>query len=94
MKLVLSTFGTSFATRERARELVQTLPVTTGSDEVRIDLRDVTASPSFMAELLTLLSSRYLGLSIEGGTDHLRGITFSLVERLGLSGRVRDLAKS
>ncbi len=93
MELLLSHHGTSFATRERARELVATLPGTAAQEELLIGLDGVTASPSFMAELLTRLSSRFLSMSIEGGSEHLRGITFSLVERLGLGGRVRDLAK-
>lgn len=91
MELVLSNFGTSFATREKARQVASTLRATEDHDEIRVALGGVTASPSFMAELLTQLSLRYVRLSFEGGSEHLRGVTFSLVDKLGLRGRVRSL---
>ena len=93
MDLVLSKFGTTFATRERARQLATSLDVGDDRREVNVNLSGVsTASPSFLAELLTHLANRFVGISVEGGSDHVQRVTFSLVEKLGLTGRVREVA--
>lgn len=91
MKLALSDFGTSLATREKAREVADSLRGATADVEVQIDFDGVTASPSFIAELLSRLSSHFLSMSVEGGSERVRSITRVLVEKLGLTGRVREL---
>ena len=52
--LKLRDFGSSFATRERARELIHALP---GAHASSIDLDGVLCSPSFLAEFLTSLTA-------------------------------------
>jgi len=52
--LRLRDFGSSFATRERARELIRVLP---GQHVSSVDLDGVLCSPSFLAELLTGLTA-------------------------------------
>ena len=52
--LKLRDFGSSFATRERARELIRALP---GEHTSSIELDGVLCSPSFLAEFLTRLTA-------------------------------------
>lgn len=54
MIIRLSERGTSFATRERARELLGTFD----GDTFRVDFDDVLCSPSFLAEFMLGLTSR------------------------------------
>ena len=91
MTITLASFGPSLATREKARAVVASLRDVPGT-EVHIDMDGVSASPSFIAELLTQLSVRFMTLTVSGGSDHLRAVTFSLVEKLGLQGRIQQLA--
>lgn len=90
MDIALSLYGRTFATRERAREVLNIAdPLPWAADAPCLDLSGVMASPSFMAELLNQLAVRHLSIVVIGGSDYLQDLTNSLVERLGLSGRVR-----
>lgn len=90
MNITLSLHGQTFATRERARQLLTVVdPSPSVDEEPCIDLSGVLASPSFMAELLNQLAVGHLSIAFTGGSDYLQDLTSSLVERLGLSGRVR-----
>lgn len=91
MELDLTRFGNVFATRERARELVSTMAPATPNEDLRLNLDDVFASPSFMAELLVLLTGQFVSIDVFVSSDHLLSLVGSLVEKLGLSGRVRPI---
>ena len=88
MEIVLSRFGTTFATRERARELVAQALGENALGEPVVDLNGISASPSFMAELLQQLALKFVSVGLVGGSDYLRTLTESLIGRLGLRGRV------
>lgn len=53
MTIKLRDFGSSFATRERAREVIMALP---GGHASSVDLDGVLCSPSFLAEFLSRLT--------------------------------------
>lgn len=90
LNIALSLYGQTFATRERARELLETIDQSALADEEPcVDLTGVVASPSFMAEFLNQLAVRHVSIAVTGGSDYLQNLTENLVERLGLSGRVR-----
>ena len=87
MTLKLSSHGTSFATRGRARELMQN--VAEGGPEVHVDLAGAVASPSFLAELLGMLAQQFDSVVVTGASDHLADVVKHLARQLDLERQVR-----
>jgi hypothetical protein len=90
MKLELCMHGHMFATRERARELAALVASEHG--DVVVDFSHVTASPSFVAELLSVLCRQHRAVIAEGASEHLEGLVRTLAGKLGLTGQVRVAA--
>jgi hypothetical protein len=91
MEIKLADYGRVFATRERARKIVDdAMAADANGESICIDLSGVSsASPSFMAELLTRAMVVSMSASIIGASEHLRWLSSSLIQQLGLVGRVR-----
>lgn len=83
--LILSQHGRTFATRERAREIVALLDGEPG-DVVRVNASNVSASPSFVAELLSRLTERFREVRVEGASDHLEELASDIAGKLHLEG--------
>ena len=84
MDIVLSNYGQSFATRSRARSLIEAMSLDP-AEPVRIDFGDVAISPSFMAEALDLLSRSGRELRLVGAQDETLALAANVCERLGFS---------
>jgi hypothetical protein len=79
--ITLKTFGRSFASREKARLVLEATQAV--SDQSVIDARDVVVSPSFGAELMVTLSHSAPTLTVI--VDDVNERTFSwLVSKLAL----------
>lgn len=87
MELALKPNGSSFATRERARQIVAAYVF--DGEEVFLDVADTLASPSFLAELFVNLSERASHVIVVGA-DQFQARTISrLAKQLGLEDRVK-----
>lgn len=86
----LSTYGVTFATRQRAATLVAEMPA---SGDLTLDFGGVkVASPSFVDGLIGGLSERADGVEIRGLAPELENLVIRVIERRGLSSRFRFLA--
>ena len=88
MDLVLSSYGSMFATRERARALVRSAVPKKKAPLIEIDASGVSMSPSFAAELLTTLADRHQRLVLFGTSPRVAELIQSLATKLGLADRV------
>ncbi len=82
MTLELRRYGTTFATRQKAREVTARLP--SKGQAVSLNAAGVMASPSFISELLLALSERYSEVTIEGASDRFEYIAQDLARKMGL----------
>lgn len=86
--MTLSDYGRVFATRDKAREVLAE-SAWQSSRRAELDLSGVSVSPSFMAEALRLLTSRYTFVAVRGADAHTLDLVRSLAEKLGVSGQVK-----
>ena len=86
MTIVLSRYGRSFATRSRARELVSQVAEPSGARAV-VSCEGVFASPSFLAEFLSLLCERFGQVEFRGADESLAHVIRRLIVQLQLEGR-------
>ncbi len=83
----LSTYGVTFATRQRAEALVAGVQQ---AAEIELDFSGVkTASGSFVDGLIGELSARATRVEITGLAPELEGLVMDVVERRGLRSRFR-----
>lgn len=87
MEIRLSKFDRSFATRERAREILGSLGAISGP--VLVDLHGVMTSPSFLAELLVGLAERTGRITIVGADEYRARTITNLTRQLRLTGVVK-----
>ncbi len=87
MPFKLREYGTSFATRERAREIAEGL-LQRQHARVVLDLSDVMCSPSFLAELLVRLAARAKSIVLVDCDREMAMKVSRLITQLDLSGRV------
>lgn len=81
--LVLAEFGSSFATRERAREVAAKLPP--GRGEITLDVTGAMLSPSFLAELLVALAAEgNVRIKSRASDDQTVTMAFRLARQLGI----------
>ncbi len=83
MEIKLSTHGKSFATRELARAVAKT--ARGGDSEVIVNAEDTYFSPSFAAELLGVLTSRFDQVTVIGLEESRLEMVNRLADQLGLS---------
>lgn len=86
MTIVLSRYGRSFATRSRARELVNQVAESSGV-RIIVSCEGVFASPSFLAEFLSLLCERFGQVELRGADESLAHVIKRLITQLQLEGR-------
>ena len=86
----ISKHGTSFATRQRARELVGELR---GGSSVELDFSGVAAaSPSFIDELIGQALQEFETVTVECLSDSLTDLFERLIDRRPARARIRILA--
>lgn len=91
MDIRLKSVSTSFATRERARQVVA--DAAPNGVPVVLDIEGTMASPSFLAQLLTDLSLSASDVTVVGGDAHHNALVGDLIEKLGLhTVRLAELA--
>ncbi len=84
----LRSFGTSFASRERAREVAAALS-SASTSPVTLDLSGALLSPSFLSEILLQLAARFGSVTLTGCDQHTRGMITRIVPYLGLDNKVQ-----
>ena len=91
MAIVLSDHGRTFATRSRARALLEAEAAELTGTSVTIDARDVSLSPSFIAELLVALleTHRCEAVSIVGARERPAYLAEDLAAKFGYRDRVK-----
>lgn len=89
MRIHLRSHGRSFATRERAYDLIKTVGKP-DKLECELDIEGVMASPSFLAELLGLLVEREATVVVVGADEFQKRTVASLIRQLGFSDSVRQ----
>lgn len=87
MTVLLRNVASTFATRERARTIAEGIPA--AAREATVDFGDVRASPSFIAELLTILAGRGVAVAAVGADAFHARMIVRLAEQLRVSDRVR-----
>jgi hypothetical protein len=90
MRIRLSDYGSSFATRARAREIVALADVSGAA--IELDLSGVMATPSFLAEILVAVVELGAVSLISEQPDSATFISAArLAEQLGLGNRVKPM---
>ena len=89
VEIKLARYGPSFATRERARSMIKELAPIRG--DVALHIEGAMVSPSFLAEILTLLVRQADSVLIAG--DPLQtGMAERVIRQLSLAPKVRVVA--
>ena len=90
MTLVLSDYGSSFATRSRARQVLDGAVGELVGRSVVIDASDVYMSPSFIAELLVVLVEEkgHQRVLVRGAREHPAHVAQDLADKFGYADRV------
>ena len=90
MTLVLSDHGRTFASRPRARELIDAELGSNGTASVTIDASNVYMSPSFIAELLVVLIKErgHDRVVVRGAREHPAKVAQHLATKFGYGDRV------
>lgn len=83
--LKLSNLGSTFASRDRARDIAGSCP---GSGTLVVDAGDVYMSPSFVAELLSELDERFSAIRFVRADEHTDYLVTDLARKLGIAERV------
>jgi len=92
MELRLRDHSTTFATRERARELIAELGHS--QEAIELNVEAVMVSPSFAAELLTGLAGTRPSVTVVGADEYAHTTLARLVEQLQLPNvRLAQLAR-
>ena len=95
MHLSLAKEGLAFATRPRARSIVQSLPPRRGAEPFALDLAGVqAASPSFLDELFGRLSEKYGAVNVSGAKPDLHPLIDRVIARRGLESRFKVTAEA
>lgn len=91
MAIVLSRHGHTFATRSRARAVLDAEANSLTGSSITIDASDVSMSPSFIAELLVALvkEGRCDRVFVRGARERPAHITQDLASKFGFADRVR-----
>ena len=90
MSIVLASHGQSFATRSRARALLDEALGAAPQHSVTIDASGVFMSPSFVGALLVALvdERKCASVVLRGGSEHAAYITQDLAKKFGFADRV------
>ena len=90
MTIVLSERGRTFASRPRAREVIDAELGSADTASVAIDASDVYMSPSFIAELLVMLVKERgcERVVIRGAREHPAKVAEHLADKFGYGDRV------
>ena len=95
MRVKLADKAPAFATRPRARSIVQPLPPRRGVEPFVLDLSGVqAASPSFLDELFGQLADKYGTVTISGARPELHPLIDRVIARRGLESRFRVTAEA
>lgn len=95
MHVRLADEGAAFATRPRARSIVQALPARRALGPFALDLTGVeAASPSFLDELFGRLAEKYGTVTISGSRPELLPLIDRVIARRGLEARFRVTAEA
>ena len=95
MQVRLADQGLAFATRPRARSIVQALPPRRGATPFALDLAGVqAASPSFVDELFAELAEKYVEVNISGARPDMHPLIDRLIARRGLESRFKVTAEA
>jgi len=87
MEIRLSKYDRSFATRERAQEILASLGTVSGP--VLVDIHGVMTSPSFLAELFVGLANKTQSITVAGADEYRARTITNLARQLGLTGSVK-----
>ena len=92
MELRLKDSGRTFATRWRARQILEELPED-DAPEISVSLDEIVASPSFLAELYVGLLERYERVILAGLPDQ-QALAVRVAVSMGLGDRVVAAARA
>ena len=95
MQIRLADGGRAFATRERARAIVEPLAVGHPPQPLLLDLDGVqAASPSFVDELMGQLAARYETVDVTGAIPGISELIERVTARRKLQSRIRLIVEA